>query len=100
MNLESKQTQSVDSQLASNGGLPVLEGRALGKVVQAPAGELTILEQLDIRIDAAEVVAIVGPSGSGKSTLLGLLAGLDQPTSGSISMLGKDLGELDEDGCA
>ena len=42
-------------------------------------------------------VAILGPSGSGKSTLLRLLAGLDQPSQGRVSLLGRALGELDED---
>lgn len=45
-------------------------------------------------------MAIVGPSGSGKSTLLGLLAGLDLPTTGRVSLAGVELGTLDEDGRA
>ena len=75
----------------------VLEGRQLEKTVIGPAGSLTILSAVDIEIAAGEVVAIVGPSGSGKSTLLGILAGLDQPTGGSISMLQQPLDQLDED---
>jgi len=42
-------------------------------------------------------VAILGPSGSGKSTLLGLLAGLDQPSTGQVALLGQDLSTMDED---
>lgn len=58
---------------------------------------LDILTAVDMRVNAGEAVAILGPSGSGKSTLLGLLAGLDQPTGGQVSLLGQDLGNLDED---
>ncbi len=49
---------------------------------------------------AGEVCAVVGPSGSGKTTLLGLCAGLDQPTTGSVTLCGQRLGELNEDGRA
>ena len=58
---------------------------------------LDILSAIDMQVNAGEAVAILGPSGSGKSTLLGLLAGLDQPTAGRVSLLGNDLGALDED---
>lgn len=74
-----------------------LHAENIGKRVTGPNRELVILEGLDVRIEAAEMVAIVGPSGSGKSTLLGILAGLDQPTSGQVSLLGQPLGDLDED---
>ena len=75
----------------------VLHGRALGKTVDGPEGSLTILDGLEITVDAGEAVAIVGPSGSGKSTVLGILAGLDLPTSGEVELLGQGLGSLDED---
>ncbi len=58
---------------------------------------LDILAAIDMRVNAGEAVAILGPSGSGKSTLLGLLAGLDTPSSGQVSLLGHDLGAMDED---
>jgi putative ABC transport system ATP-binding protein len=58
---------------------------------------LDILTAIDMQVNAGEAVAILGPSGSGKSTLLGLLAGLDQPSTGQVTLLGEDLAALDED---
>ena len=58
---------------------------------------LDILTAISMQVNAGEAVAILGPSGSGKSTLLGLLAGLDQPTEGGVSLLGYDLRTMDED---
>lgn len=58
------------------------------------------MHALDLQVDAGETVAIVGASGSGKSTLLGLLAGLDEPSSGEIRLSGVVLSSLDEDGRA
>lgn len=55
---------------------------------------------MDFSVRAGESIAIVGASGSGKSTLLGLLAGLDAPTDGAVTLLGHDLSRLDEDGRA
>lgn len=61
-------------------------------------GELLhILSAIDMKVNAGEAVAILGPSGSGKSTLLGLMAGLDLPTRGEVSLLGQSLSQLDED---
>lgn len=58
---------------------------------------LTILSQVNLNIQAGESVAIVGASGSGKSTLLGMLAGLDQPSEGSICIDGKDITLMSEE---
>jgi putative ABC transport system ATP-binding protein len=70
----------------------------LGKDIEMADGEvLHILSAIDMRVNAGEAVAILGPSGSGKSTLLGLLAGLDQPTRGEVSLLGQSLGQMGED---
>ncbi|MEN9783147.1 MAG: hypothetical protein RJA24_490 [Pseudomonadota bacterium] len=72
----------------------------LCKQVTTGDSALTILHDVSFTVNAGEAVAIVGASGSGKSTLLGLLAGLDTPTSGSVSISGEDLFTLNEDGRA
>ncbi len=72
----------------------------LGKRVDTPDGELVILDGVYLAVAKGESLAIVGASGSGKSTLLGLLAGLDEPTSGRVYLDGQDLTALDEDGRA
>ena len=58
---------------------------------------VTILDGVSLDVPGGQFVAVTGPSGSGKSTLLGLVAGLDQPTAGSVRLGGVDLGGLDED---
>ena len=72
----------------------------LSRRVRDADGWLTILDDLSFRVAAGQTVAIVGASGSGKSTLLGLLAGLDLPSEGSVTMFGESLFALDEDGRA
>ena len=78
----------------------MIELRGVSKTVMSGDRPLTILKPLDVSIPSGQFVAIVGPSGSGKSTLLGLLAGLDAPSAGSITIDGIDITTLDEDGLA
>ncbi|MFM5401979.1 ABC transporter ATP-binding protein [Aeromonas veronii] len=79
---------------------PIIVVKGLSKSVRLGQESLTILEGIDLQVNSGETVALVGASGSGKSTLLGLLAGLDLPSQGEIEILGKSLGELDEEGRA
>ena len=64
------------------------------------SGSLDVLHDLNLSLADGETAAIIGPSGSGKTTLLLLLAGLEQPSSGSIALDGLELGRLDADGLA
>ena len=68
----------------------------MGFSVQAPGGQLDILNDISLDLNVSETLAIVGASGSGKTTLLGLLAGLERPTSGDIWLAGEHLNRLDE----
>ena len=74
-----------------------VEAEGLSKHVISSEGPLTILSGVSFSIAQGESAAIVGASGSGKSTLLGLLAGLDLPSSGEVSVEGTPLSALDED---
>jgi putative ABC transport system ATP-binding protein len=56
--------------------------------------EVLVLHDLDLSIEAGDFAALMGPSGSGKTTLLNLIGGLDQPTSGSITVAGQKLETL------
>jgi putative ABC transport system ATP-binding protein len=75
----------------------VLRVESLTKTFDSGGRTLTVIDDVSFRVDDGETCAIVGPSGSGKTTLLGLCAGLDRPTSGTVSLCGIDLDPLDED---
>jgi putative ABC transport system ATP-binding protein len=73
-----------------------------GLTRRLPSGErtLTIVDRVDLEIEAGESVAVLGPSGSGKSTLLALMAGLDRPTEGEVHVDGEAIHALSEDALA
>jgi putative ABC transport system ATP-binding protein len=75
----------------------LLQACDVSKSVRGPEGKLEILSKVSLQIQPGESFAIVGASGSGKTTLLGLLAGLDVPDSGSITLDGHALDRLDEE---
>jgi putative ABC transport system ATP-binding protein len=74
-----------------------IEVRGLGRDYRDGKHSLTVLDDVNLVIEPREFVAITGPSGSGKSTLLGLMAGLDRPTRGQVSIDGTPITSLDED---
>ncbi len=78
----------------------ILQANGLGKQVELGDSTLTILQNVSFSLPRYSSLAIVGASGSGKSTLLGLLAGLDVPSMGDVTLNGATLSALDEDGRA
>ena len=78
----------------------LLTGSQLNKTVQVGGQSLSIIKEVSIYVNAGEFVVIMGKSGSGKSTLLGLLAALDYPDSGSVTLGEQTLSSLDEDALA
>ncbi|WP_269532735.1 ABC transporter ATP-binding protein [Chitinimonas sp. BJYL2] len=85
---------------ASTGPAPILVAEGLTRQVGFDSELLTILDGVGFQLPAGASLAIVGASGSGKSTLLGLLAGLDTPSMGTVTLAGQSLSTLDEDGRA
>jgi ABC-type lipoprotein export system ATPase subunit len=76
-------------------------GQGLIRIHPSPGGPVAALRGLDLRVEVGDVAAVLGPSGSGKSTLLRLVAGLDRPSAGRLTVLDRDLtdateAELDE----
>lgn len=74
----------------------VVSAQHLAKQFKTQAGTLNLFKELNLEIKRGESVAIVGPSGTGKSSLLSILAGLDQPSSGSILLNNTNLEHLSD----
>jgi putative ABC transport system ATP-binding protein len=75
---------------------PILEATEVSKGFSLAGQRIDVLSGLELRVGTGETVAILGPSGSGKSTLLSLLAGLEPPDSGRISLRGQVLTTLSQ----
>lgn len=76
---------------------PTLECRDLTKTFYSKDPPVQVLNGIDLSVEAGEFLAVMGASGSGKSTLLYNTSGMDRPTSGSVSLQGRDLTALDDD---
>ena len=74
--------------------------RDVRKLYQRGAEQLTVLDGITFDVPTGEFVALMGPSGSGKTTLLNLIAGIDKPTAGNITVAGIDVGSLNESALA
>jgi putative ABC transport system ATP-binding protein len=83
------------SEAASKSG-PIVEIRNLRKVYARNDQEVVVLDGINLDIAAGAFEALMGPSGSGKSTLLNLIAGIDEPTSGSLKVAGEEVARLSE----
>ena len=79
---------------------PILDVQHVSKTYHTGAAALTVLKDISFALEAGTTCAIIGPSGSGKTTLLGLCAGLDRPSSGTVSLHGHRLHRLSEDALA
>ncbi len=75
---------------------PLIELRGITKDYVTGGNRVRALRGVDLRVDAGEYVAIMGPSGSGKSTLMNIIGCLDNPTSGSYLLSGRDVSRLGE----
>ncbi|TCI99402.1 ABC transporter ATP-binding protein [Aeromicrobium sp. IC_218] len=76
---------------------PVLQARGLRRSYQSGPQTVHAVDGIDLALDAGEFIAVMGPSGSGKSTLMHLLAGLDQPSEGTVLLDGDDLTAMDDE---
>ena len=74
----------------------ILEVKDITKEVNSPEGLLTIVNNINLSVESGKPISLVGPSGSGKTTLLAIMAGLDLPTKGSVSLLGSVITDMDE----
>lgn len=81
---------------------PVLDMRAVDKSYPGPDGgdTVSVLRNVDLRVEAGDTLAVVGPSGSGKSTLLNLAGALDRPTGGEVRIGGRDVAGLSDNDLA
>ena len=74
----------------------VIQAEKLRKVYRREEYEVVALNNVDLDIPRGDFLALMGPSGSGKSTLLHLIAGIDKPTAGKVTVLGEHLGRLSD----
>ncbi len=74
--------------------MSVIETQNLSRVYQDGDSEIHAVDKIDLSVEAGEFTAIIGPSGSGKTTLLNLIGGLDNPTSGTVTVEGKPIHQL------
>ncbi len=79
---------------------PIVNLEQVSLTLMSDAGPVNILRGIDLSVMAGETVGIVGPSGSGKSTLMSLMAGLEKPSNGKVTLAGNRLDSMSEDDLA
>jgi putative ABC transport system ATP-binding protein len=88
-------TREADSLAAA--GRPIISARGISKIYRMGEQELRALDDVSLDIEGGDFIAIMGASGSGKSTMMNLIGALDTPTSGSLSIDGRDVGTMSPD---
>jgi putative ABC transport system ATP-binding protein len=88
--------KEAKSQQWQERGETIIDLRQMVKTYETPSGPFTALQDIDLRIQSGDFVAVVGKSGSGKTTLLNVIAGIDRPTSGEILVAGTQVDSLSE----
>jgi len=83
----------------TNNGL-IVSLTGVTKSFERGGERIPVLDHLDFDVKKGDFVALMGPSGSGKSTLLNLVAGLDKPTSGTVSVAGQEISSMNDSGLA
>ena len=81
---------------ASNGAPAIIKLEGVGKTFYRGKEPLEVLKSLNLEVQEGAYEALMGPSGSGKSTLLNLIAGLDAPTTGTLTVAGANVGQMNE----
>src|SRR5262245_46760395 len=75
---------------------PIVRASGLFRIYAIDGTPAPVLRDVSLAVEPGEFLAVLGPSGSGKSTLLHLLAGLDEPSAGTVELEGRDLAKLSE----